>query len=350
MNRLFLLLFLMLVACANAAAPTPIPVTATPNPTPTISPDATRLPTPTPFILSPNQTRAALPTLAPALLDATIPGLTKRTHNGGEIQVDHVITVTDFYTQSLVTYPSDNLKISGILTVPFGKGPFPGIVLVHGYVIPEQYKSGLSTDHASDVFGREGFVTLAPDLRGYAESDHGLNLFLAGFIIDTLNAGASLKTLPQVNSQQIGLWGYSMGGGVATRAMVVSDLFKAVVLYAPISADINELQLDPFGDDENSVTDEIIQSLTDHATDPALRHDLSPIYFMSQVQAAVSIHVGSADTTAPPAWAQAIRDALKRANKSVEYFEYPNQNHAFIGDLLKVMDSRTLQFFSDHLK
>lgn len=349
MARFFSLLFLVLVACANAATPTHVPATPTPNPTATISPDATRLPTPTPFIVSPNTTAGTLPTLAPALFDATIPGLTKRAYSGGNLQVSNVIKVTDAYTQSLVTYQSDNLKISGILTLPTGKGPFPGIVLVHGYYPAAQYKSGLSTDHASDLFAREGFVTLAPDLRGYAASDHGLNLFLTGFVIDVINAGEALKTVPQVNPQHIGLWGYSMGGGIATRAMVASNLFDAVVLYAPISADVNELQLDPFGDDEQSVTDEIIQSLTAHATDPALRHDLSPIYFMSQVTAPVSIHVGSADDIAPPAWAQRIRDELKKANKPVEYFEYPNQTHSISGDLLKVMDSRVLQFFSDNL-
>jgi dipeptidyl aminopeptidase/acylaminoacyl peptidase len=350
MRKLYPLLILLLVACANAAAPTPTPAAPTPNPTATISPDATRLPTPTPFVVSPNLTVGPLPTLAPPLYDATIPGLSKHQYNGGTIQVIDVITVTNAYTQSLVSYPSDGLKISGILTVPFGKGPFPGLVLVHGYVTPDQYKSGLSTDHASDVYAREGFVTLAPDLRGYAQSDHGLNLFLAGFIIDTVNAGKCLKTLPEVKPQDIGLWGYSMGGGIATRAMVVSDLFKAVVLYAPISADINELQLDPFGDDEKGVTDEIIQSLTDHATDPTLRHDLSPIYFMSQVTAPVSIHVGSADTTAPPQWSQRIRDELKKAGKTVEYFEYPGQNHAITGDVIKIFDGRTLQFFANNLK
>lgn len=39
---------------------------------------------------------------------------------------------TDAYTRHEVTYDSGGVTVSGILLVPHGRGPFPGVVLNHG--------------------------------------------------------------------------------------------------------------------------------------------------------------------------------------------------------------------------
>lgn len=77
---------------------------------------------------------------------------------------------------------------------------------------------------------------------------------------------------------------------------------------------------------------------------------MSPINYFQYVMAPVSIHQGSADTTTPPRWAQAIRDRLLEEKKTVEYFEYRGQGHAFAGQGWDLFNQRVVQFFDRYLK
>ncbi|MBI4673570.1 MAG: alpha/beta fold hydrolase [Chloroflexi bacterium] len=339
------LLLILVGGCA--ANPTPTPTAAIPIPTAlssaTTAPQATALAQLT-------ATPAATPTLHPALVEATLPRLAARQYPGSEITTTRVLTVTDTYTQALVTYLSDNLKVSGIMNVPLGQGSFPAVVLVHGYYDPAQFVSGAGTTTMADVLARQGYVTFAPDLRGYGESEHAQNLYLSGYIVDVLNAGASLKRLAQVEPTRVGVWGHSMGGGLATRAMVVNDLFRAVVLYAPISGDNADLVLDPFSGEPIGVTTELAESVLLSVNDEKLLRELSPIHYFERVTAPVSIHIGLADDDQQVLWAKTIRNDLKLANKAVEYFEYPGQGHVIQGDMQKVMFSRVLGFLQRSMK
>ena len=66
----------------------------------------------------------------------TIDGLREREYEGGQIRITDTILVTDAYTRTYITYPSDGLTISGLMHVPFGPGPFPVIIMNHGYIAP----------------------------------------------------------------------------------------------------------------------------------------------------------------------------------------------------------------------
>jgi dipeptidyl aminopeptidase/acylaminoacyl peptidase len=340
----WLALFLLVLGAGCAAAPTPAPPTATAAPT--AIPTATSASRPTSVPPTPGPT----PTLHPALLEATLPHLAARQYSGSDITSVRVLTTTAKYTESLVTYMSDEVRVSGVLDEPVGQGPFPAVVLAHGYYDPAQYQSGAATQRVARLFAENGFVAFAPDFRGYGESQHGSNLYMSGYIIDVLNAGASLQKRANVEPNKIGLWGHSMGGGIAARAMVVSKMFHAVVLLAPISSDNNELVMDPLGGETAGIDTELAVSILQSVNDENLLNALSPKNYYAQVTAPVSIHTGTADDIAPTAWAKAIRDGLKQAGKSVEYYEYPGQGHVITGDLQKVLDERVLNFLTRNLK
>ena len=55
-----------------------------------------------------------------------------------------------------------------MLLVPTGKGPFPGIVLNHGYIEPSIYVTGQGLAREQDWLARAGFVVLHTDYRGHA--------------------------------------------------------------------------------------------------------------------------------------------------------------------------------------
>ncbi len=342
MPKLFFLVFILGLGLVCGC-------TVAPPPTPTLVPPTALSATPTQEIIE-TATPAAQPTLLPALQAVTLPQLAERIYTSGEIEITRVLTETDGFTTSLVSYTSDGLKITGLLNVPRGGGKFPAVVFVHGFVTPDQYARGLDAQPPAEDLARHGFVTLVPDLRGYMESDHGLNLFLSGWIADVINAGNALKKMPNVDAQHVGVWGHSMGGGIANRVLVVSDVFDAGVLYAPISANMEDMFMDPFGGEEMGLTQELIQGTITALDDANFRAEISPLYFLNQTRAPVSIHVGTADKVTPKEWSRAIRDGLKRANKQVEYFEYQGQGHSFNENARPDFYARVLDFFERNLK
>ncbi len=351
----FFVASLLLTACGFfEPAPTPTRIAAAtraptrrriPTATDTPTPTATLTPTATP---TPTQT----PTPHPALLGVTIEGLRARDYPGGEIRITHTITVTDAYTRTYITYPSDGLTISGLMHVPFGKGLFPVVIMNHGYIPPSQYVTGSDTYRAADILARNGYITISPDFRGYARSDSGLNLFRTGYMIDALNAAASVKSLPYADTNRIGMWGHSMGGGVTARAMVVSPHIKAFVLYATVSADVRVRRFNfAFGGGGSTFADSALTDSVFYWTrDEKLIDALSPINYFRYVNAPVQIHIGQIDQTVEPAWSQAIRDELNKQGKDVEYYEYPRQAHAFIGNGWTLFNQRVVTFFDKYLK
>ncbi|MEY3101389.1 MAG: hypothetical protein RL435_535, partial [Actinomycetota bacterium] len=78
--------------------------------------------------------------LTPA--EVTLDVLSVKKFNGSDLTLIKLLNQTSTYTKHSVTYRSDDLKVSGVLYTPKGKGPFPGVVLGHGYIDTEIYKNG----------------------------------------------------------------------------------------------------------------------------------------------------------------------------------------------------------------
>lgn len=169
----------------------PLPLLATATPTALPFPSPTSAPTATPHPLSPY----------------TIEGLRARTYPGGQIELTSLVLETDFYTYYTIRYPSDNLWITGGLHLPKGDGPFPVVVLCHGYIPPEQYFPGADTSTAANELAEQGFLCVAPAFRGWGGPDRGPNYFRTGIVIDTLNLISSLPSLPRSNHRASGLAG-----------------------------------------------------------------------------------------------------------------------------------------------
>ncbi|MBI1881947.1 MAG: peptidase, partial [Chloroflexi bacterium] len=106
-----------------------------------------------------------------------------------------VLTETEVYTRYYIDYPSDDLTITGVMQVPHGEGPFPVVILNHGYIPPSRFWSGADTWRAADYLVSHGYLTIAPDFRGWGQSDRGSNYFRTGLVIDVLNLFRSLFVL-----------------------------------------------------------------------------------------------------------------------------------------------------------
>jgi dipeptidyl aminopeptidase/acylaminoacyl peptidase len=225
------------------------------------------------------------------------------------------------------------------------------IIAVHGYIDPAIYNTLDYTTRYADALANAGYIVLHPNLRGYAPSDEGENLFRVGMAIDVLNLISLVQSqsggedpLKHANSNAIGMWGHSMGGGITTRVVTVSDDVKAAVLYAAMSGDEQKNYNAIFGwSGQTRGVEELSIPLE------ALPH-ISSMYFFENISAPLSIHHGMVDTLVPLDWSITTCGQLQSLGKEVVCQYYENMPHTFYGEGDQQFIQNTIQFFNEKLK
>jgi len=300
--------------------------------------------------------RAASPTATtPAPVNpVSIPAMIQRDHKGSGLELGKVLTRTSAYTSYEVTYESDGLTISGLMNIPSGKGPFPALVLAHGYIDPEIYTTGRGLTREQDLLARNGYVVLHTDYRNHALSDKdpdndvGLRL---GYTEDVIGAAMALRSSgrPEIDTDRLGLLGRSMGGGVVYNTLVVAPgLFDAAVAYAPVSARPEE-NIDRFQRPEGDpLVTEIESEHGTPETNPRFWREVSPLTYVDRVTDPLLIHHGTTDTTCPIRWSRQAVTAFEKAGKEVELRTYRGEGHTFYSQWARSMDT-TMAFFEQHL-
>jgi dipeptidyl aminopeptidase/acylaminoacyl peptidase len=319
--------------------------TLTPSPTSTPSATATPTPSPTPT-----------PTPTPPH-PVSLPALMQQGYDGGDLRLGEVLESAGAYTRYAVTYRSAGLTISGILNLPDGAGPFPVLVLAHGYIDPDVYTTGRGLAREQDYLARQGYAVLHTDYRNHAGSsddpENELRLRL-GYTEDVVNAVLAVRAatdIPQLDGERVGLLGRSMGGGVTLNALVVQPgLVDAAVIYASVSS--NAVQnFDRWTRGQpgaEALTDEIIAAYGAPETNPAFWQGVSPMTYFDRVTEPVLIHHGTADETCPLQWAHDTHTALQAAGADVTLQLYEGAPHAFEGDW-QLSIERSAAFFAEHL-
>ncbi len=322
--------------------------TMTATATPTSSPSATAAP-PTPSMTPAPPT----PTVDPfaQYSPLTIEGLRARDYGEGMIEIVRTMEELPTFTRYLFAYRGDGLRLTGMLNRPKGSGPFPVVILVHGYYPLDVYKTGSGTKLAADYLASRGFLTLSPDLRSHAESDDAPNLFRAGHVIDVLNLIPLTQRLPEARPGKVGLWGHSNGGAIAAKVMVVSDQVGATLIYAPASLTIAEdyqfrveraaargAQIDP------------VEWPVKPDEGAELYQRLSPLPYLEYANMPIQIHWGAGDEVVPRKWPEDLYKGLIAEGKQVEWFEYPEQPHSLTGQANQRYLQRMVEFFGQHLR
>jgi dipeptidyl aminopeptidase/acylaminoacyl peptidase len=304
---------------------------------------------------APATTTPASPT-KPATPDpASIAALIATTYEGGNLRFGRGRGSTSAYRQYFATYESNGLTISGRINIPRGKGPFPAVVLAHGYVDPDEYTNGATMLRERDYLARRGYVTLHIDYRNHAQSDkdpsNDANL-RGGYTIDAINAALALKKARLVDPDRIALIGRSMGGGVVYNALVVRPgVFRAAVAYAPVSSD----SVDNFNKwvrrdaSRSGAVRDVIARLGTPEAQPAKWAAASPRTYFGRITEPLLIHHGTSDESCPLSWSRESVAALKAKGKDVELFVYPGGRHTLTSPQWDTSIRRTAAFLAEHL-
>jgi dipeptidyl aminopeptidase/acylaminoacyl peptidase len=367
MKKQVLVFAIVVAACASAPdlTPTPAQLIVTivlPTPTPTHFPQP-----------------VATLTTEQALAPYTIAGLRAREYERGTITFRAVLLETDDFTRYLIEYPSDGLTITGVIQIPAkGEPPFPVIVMNHGFFSRYIYRSGDGTDRAADFLARKGYLTVSSDYRSWGGSETGISLFYSGLAIDVINLVYALPSVPQADTERIGMWGHSMGGGITAKVLTIlggrdAPNIKAAVLYSSVSADFADVigRWGPgclgdvyegeatFGCNSSDILPldsppDLTASYFDGTTDPVILEAVSPLYHFNLVTAPVQIAYGTEDgkvaSGTPPEWSIKMYDAFVSAGVDAAIFAYQGEKHSFIGDPWFVFMARTQLFFDKYVK
>ena len=373
-------MIVFLSACQRAiASPTE---TVTLPPPQVVIETITPLPIPT-LTFTPSST----PTTEELTFPYTIDGLRQRAYQSGDIHIRETLDENEFYRAYLIDYPSDGLTITGVMQIPVGEGPFPVIVMNHGFFSRSIYRSGDGTDRASAFLAQHGYITLASDYRSWGDSDVGASFFYSGLVIDVINLIYAIPSIPEADPERIGIWGHSMGGGVTMKVLTVLGgqavpnndgkhvvtTIKAAVVYSTVSADdidiINRWGMGCFGDiarGEQIIgcnSSDIIpitlplnfqNAYRFAVSDADTLKEISSFHHLNYIDVPIQIHYGMDDgkiiSGTPPQWSVKLTQGLRDAGRQVELYQYEGEAHSFIGEPWFVFMRRVLRFFDENVK
>lgn len=284
---------------------------------------------------------------------------------GSEITIEQRLPDGSNYRRYIASYRSDGLKIYALLTVPEGEKPdtgWPVVIFNHGYIPPAEYRTTERYIAYTDAFSRSGYIVFKPDYRGNGNSEGNPEgaYYSPAYTIDVLNALSSLKKYPDADPDRIGMWGHSMGGAITLRAMVVSKDIKAGVIWGGVVASYQDLSQNwhrsrPFVPSQREQAfrrpgrQELIDKYGDFNTNPKFWESIAPISFVSDISGPVQLDHGTADAEVPILFSRKLRDALEAAGKTVEYYEYPGDDHNLSQNLNLALE-RSVAFFDKYLK
>lgn len=299
----------------------------------------------------------------------SIEAMRNRTYPGSEFVILETLSPGTNYKRYIASYLSDGLKINGLLTVPEGSPPeggFPAIIFNHGYIPPEEYQTTQRYIAYQDGFSRSGYVTFKSDYRGNGDSEGNPEgaYFSPAYTVDVLNALSSVKKLPYVNKNKIGMWGHSLGGNLTQRALVVDpNDIKAAVIWSGVVGSYEDFFRDWWSKRQpqsfTPSTREINanrpsrQSFIAKYGDPDQKNpfwdSISPTTYLSDIKAPIQLHQGLNDETVPYQLAKDFESELKAAGKTPEVYFYPGNDHN-LSQSFDLAMQRSVDFFDTYLK
>jgi dipeptidyl aminopeptidase/acylaminoacyl peptidase len=345
---------LILNACgANNSITLSTPVVAASSP-------STSLPTPLP---TETLTATPLPTATPVLNPLQIEAMRAREYPGSDIVVEQVLDPGVNYSRYYVSYLSDGLKIYALMTVPNGEKPatgWPAIIFNHGYIPPSVYRTTERYIAYVDLIARSGYIVFRSDYRGHDQSEGEATGAYSSpsYVVDVLNAVASMKRFPEADPGRIGMWGHSMGGYITLRSMVISKDIKAGVIWGGVVASYPDMLTRWRRGPSASATPtpsarswrfSLINQYGSPEENPEFWNSISANSYLNDLSGPIQLHHSTTDEEVPLEFSETLFSEMLAANQYVEYYKYEGDNHNISNNFSTAMQ-RSIEFFDRFVK
>jgi uncharacterized protein len=137
------------------------------------------------------------------------------------------------HTIQKISFKNRNAELHGIIAIPKGDGPFPGIVYVHG-AGPEKRH-----EFYANYFASQGFIFLTFDKRSYGESTGeffpGSNTSYENLELKASDICAAINLLKErndVDKSQLGLYGASQAGWIAPISVSMDSDISFIAIFS----------------------------------------------------------------------------------------------------------------------
>lgn len=249
-------------------------------------------------------------------------GMASRIEIGGELETINKARKEKFdFTTREISFESDGQKISGMINYwPEKSSLSKVIIMIRGYAEPVGYFVGSGTWKVADALAKEGYATISLDFLGYGNSDkESGDVLEARFskVNQVMDLIESVKQLPWVDKDKIGIWAHSNGGQIALSVLETTGDKYPTVLWAPMTQTFPESVLSTI--DEGSAINEIITEFQMHYD--ARRYAFENYY--SWIKAPVLIQQGTADVWCKVEWQQIV---VKAINGQLVVYEGADHN------------------------
>lgn len=240
---------------------------------------------------------------------------------------------TDFETRQ-ISFESEGKKVTGMINYwneDSGQARMtkrPVIIMIRGYAEKTGYYSGSGSWRMADQLAKAGFATISLDFLGYGESDgESTDMLEARFekVASTLDLIESVKALPWVDKEKIGMWAHSNGGQIALSVLEVTGENYPTVLWAPMTDPFPQSVLDTASelDDEGKAVREAIANFEKKYD--ARRYAFENYY--AWIKAPIVIHQGTGDEWCKAEWQEAVVNNLVSLGKEAMLYVYENDDH-----------------------
>lgn len=230
----------------------------------------------------------------------------------------------EFQTRQ-ISFDSDGKKISGMMNYyPERSSLSKLIIMIRGYAETEGYYSGSGTWRVADQLAKAGYTTISLDFLGYGKSEReSSDVLEARFhkVVEVMDLIESVKALPWVDKNKIGIWAHSNGGQIALSVLETTGQNYPTVLWAPMTQTFPESVLSTIETD--SPIKEIIKEFEKHYD--TRRYAFENYY--EWIKAPVLIQQGTGDEWCQVGWQQRVVGELKNLKKEAELVIYEGDDH-----------------------
>ena len=252
----------------------------------------------------------------------------------------------------------DGLTLNGYLTLPAGRDGknLPLVIYPHGGPFFVSDTDGW--DPEVQFLASRGYAVLQINFRG--SGGYGSTFAAAGFqewgekMQNDITDGADWTVKEGIaDRSRIAIFGISYGGYAALMGLVTTpDLYRCGISYSGVSDLTNIFNGMVIGNGlhrERSREELAFWAKTiGHRDDSAYLRAHSPLFNVERIRAPVFIAHGTEDFVVPYTTAVAMRDALKSANKPVEFFDRSDEGHGFRGEANNVALFTKIGHFLDN--
>ncbi len=151
--------------------------------------------------------------------------------------VSSPVVAVDVIEQSIVL-DNGNYKVPAIYTKPAVQGKrFAAVIMLHGTASQKNEVGGLYQRLAAQL-AQEGIASLRIDFAGTGDSPVDYRHYsLTSAVGDALTGVNFLAAQADINSERLGVIGFSQGGLIAQRAALADSRLQALVAWSSVAED-----------------------------------------------------------------------------------------------------------------